>query len=1374
MLFRTPPLTLIPLFLFVCFTSNGQSLIGVDTYTGAALIDVPFWTVQSGDLSYPLSISYAGQGIKVADASGRLGVGWNTTAVGTITREIRGFPDDYSDDLRKGWLVDGTHSLIGSFNPPTANDLSNCTNEHSTFSFLHSLGGFDDASVRRDTEPDIYTINVRGLTGSFVFANDGSIRFFSDENYKVTHSLDEDGLITGFVVVNDRGVEYHFGEPNNTYWNTTAGNDPPSFLSRSHYFYNTVTSLKAPTLWHLLRIKSPSHHEITFDYGSHDPIPWYTPQPTPPNHTGTFPLLPLGKEEIKNDVFLYDPDQQEYTLHGQDQIEIKVPTPKQVQAIRTKTHRVELLNNQIILPQGDYDLGFSILNWVHIYDVSGEDEKLVRRIVFDYATIKQNGFEDRFSHIYLRSMTTGSELSEAGSYFFEYYGVDLENKSAYITERNPDLADPYGFYGGTFNSGQPVRLFVYPDLPTEDRMRYYPIPGYTGDFFVLDGKYAKADMSLLTAGSLKRITTPNGGIHDITYEPNSYYDQLAGMNVYGGGLRVKKVERYSADPMAETVVEKYSYEDDAGNSSGRLLYKPQYAFQLNFHEHPVTGNITYFKDMAGLPEEEVFKRLLVRTKRDIGPGASGPALAYSRVTSNVPGGTHVINYSIPVYHGVSQHNEWKAGNTWIAREAPEFASQFDCQPIPDLQGTFKFPHGTLSNYRRQGLPESEYYYDETGSPVKSYHYSYSFETPYTIVQGITFDRYVNPQRYQVTFDQGTSWVEANLPFFMYQPYEYFVGSRVARTQSIERTYTNSVARRSTTVNYSYESSSHHYLTRQETILDNGKKFEERFTYPQDYVPTSPWANRDAMSRALTKMQLYNMLSLPIERLSVVTDGTDETISGGSVGLFEYGSTDDQIHLVREYVLDKPVALNTFVPSGVSNGSGSTFLFDQNNFKDYSEFADFHKNNIPQSIKSTRQSKAGSHYDAPGFLKTSISGALADEVLFTDFEHSSDFELQYVETNWTGPPLTNGRIAGSALDFQSGSLHSLSGTLTKVQNDYVLSFWYKSDQNSNLQLVFSDGTNPPVNVTCPVSIRADWQYYEQEVDLSGLSDAVDVSMQSSAALIIDDILIAPYHAGVSHHLYGSGGLKLAETTNGQTNSYVYDDLGRLSYIRDHAGHIRQKQTYSQKGDRSLWHPGMTYSSERYVGESIDFLATPSSFPGAASYKWSYKEIDQANFGTPIVTTDPTVGLTFNLEGPYVVRLEITYSGETKWVDKRIRVSERPVTIEICSNFGTRIDACQPTPRLANPGCSTDTDRLTLKATVTNSPVGHTFEWAASNLNGGQETLLTGNSSIIKISNYRQNRLYRCRVKNASGERIGEAGISIRIFQSDPYCSIPNPQ
>ncbi len=69
--------------------------------TGTPQISIPLYTIQCGDLTLPLALTYNASGVKVDDVSGMVGQGWTLTGIPSISRQVKGhFDNQYICDFQ--------------------------------------------------------------------------------------------------------------------------------------------------------------------------------------------------------------------------------------------------------------------------------------------------------------------------------------------------------------------------------------------------------------------------------------------------------------------------------------------------------------------------------------------------------------------------------------------------------------------------------------------------------------------------------------------------------------------------------------------------------------------------------------------------------------------------------------------------------------------------------------------------------------------------------------------------------------------------------------------------------------------------------------------------------------------------------------------------------------------------------------------------------------------------------------------------------------------------------------------------------------------------------------------------------------------------
>lgn len=169
-------------------TSEKASRIGeepVNLFTGVPEIGVPLYSYNSAanGLSLDISLGYFAGGVQVSEAPTTAGLGWYLNAGGIITRIVRGKADDAS---------------LGFMHSDTIpND------------FRSRGDGYYKDSL--DAEQDIFQYNFNGRSGTFYIGKNGQIVQVPLTKMKIT-PLMSGNTIRGFQFVTESGMTYLFDE----------------------------------------------------------------------------------------------------------------------------------------------------------------------------------------------------------------------------------------------------------------------------------------------------------------------------------------------------------------------------------------------------------------------------------------------------------------------------------------------------------------------------------------------------------------------------------------------------------------------------------------------------------------------------------------------------------------------------------------------------------------------------------------------------------------------------------------------------------------------------------------------------------------------------------------------------------------------------------------------------------------------------------------------------------------------------------------------------------------------------------------------------------------------------------------------------------
>lgn len=151
----------------------------VSLSTGTVNYRIPIYNFLNSKLNLPIEIGYNSNGIKVAQMSSILGLGWNINVGGFISRQIEGLTDE----------------MTGYFDPPAGDD-------YGSTAWQNYIEGMSKG--QGDNMPDRYTYSVEGISGTFVIEN-LIIRKLEDNNLKIVG-----GPIDGFVITGPTGTKYFY------------------------------------------------------------------------------------------------------------------------------------------------------------------------------------------------------------------------------------------------------------------------------------------------------------------------------------------------------------------------------------------------------------------------------------------------------------------------------------------------------------------------------------------------------------------------------------------------------------------------------------------------------------------------------------------------------------------------------------------------------------------------------------------------------------------------------------------------------------------------------------------------------------------------------------------------------------------------------------------------------------------------------------------------------------------------------------------------------------------------------------------------------------------------------------------------------------
>ncbi|MBB6609984.1 hypothetical protein H7F15_02950 [Pontibacter sp. Tf4] len=530
--------------------------VPVDLVTGAPTVYIPLHALADGGVTEQVGLSYSANGMKVSkhEQSGTAGLGWSLQAGGSISREVRGLPDDYSGsstDNRRGWLYSSVPSELLSFVPQ---DNSTCPEQSINYTKLNTW-----YTSFADTEADVFYFQCGNYSGKFMLDNNKQWQVIPYQDVSIQFNSNS----RAFTLTTGDGMTYNFTVSGTTKQQAVlaGGVSSVTYFNNDYQYYKTEVSYAST--WKLTEAVATSGRKITYTYSQTN----YSSEEVPVKFA-EYGSSPVVKSQYK---MKYSTSSQKLTSIKADQTEVV------------------------------FTWGSKYISQIKIYNHANKVNPLIKEFNFSYAGSSSLGTA------YLRKVVEqSSDCVLMPPYVFDYFGADLAGTgSSMLPLDDSDKKDLWGYYNENTTSEVPT-IYVYDSRSNGERFRIEPILGVTPTYTLSGGSDRKANPQTAAAGMLTKVTYPGGGQTSFTYELSDYYDPVAGTTFYGGGVRVKQVRIHDGHRVESDQVKELDYKALNGQSSGRLLYPPSFVVT------GTTPTVAAVDDLA--PENSIFyERVGVRS-----------------------------------------------------------------------------------------------------------------------------------------------------------------------------------------------------------------------------------------------------------------------------------------------------------------------------------------------------------------------------------------------------------------------------------------------------------------------------------------------------------------------------------------------------------------------------------------------------------------------------------------------------------------------------------------------------------------------------------------------------------------------------------------
>ncbi|KFE99864.1 hypothetical protein IX39_04200 [Chryseobacterium formosense] len=256
--------------------------VPVSGYTGIPDINIPLYklSTHSKDIELDISLKYHPSNVKADNVAGDVGLGWSIFAGGTISRTVRGLPDE--ELVMAGTSQNGKvgiyHTTINNHNNIYYQWIENPVNfEQNNPNIANEYYWETAENGKYDTEHDLWQFNFMGNTGSFYLKKIGNqltVEPLNDYRLNIqTHfetHYNQPYTPKGFTIFDEKGYKYIFDVYETTIKSTDGLHH--TIQNNNNVSFNTHSDEKEfRSSFHLTKVID-SNNKTVFDISYDDTV----------------------------------------------------------------------------------------------------------------------------------------------------------------------------------------------------------------------------------------------------------------------------------------------------------------------------------------------------------------------------------------------------------------------------------------------------------------------------------------------------------------------------------------------------------------------------------------------------------------------------------------------------------------------------------------------------------------------------------------------------------------------------------------------------------------------------------------------------------------------------------------------------------------------------------------------------------------------------------------------------------------------------------------------------------------------------------------------------------------------------------------------
>ena len=947
----------------------------VDLYTGKLNVSIPIYNLKSYKIEVPVRLTCNSSANKVNTIASWVGLGWSLHAGGTISRVMKGLPDEYDGIIQieggdvpaSGFLSKGHLAIENDFLPRSTGEKKQIVDNSA---MTGDLSSYHNSPEAWDTQPDEFYFSFGNYSGKFVFDNNGNIRTIPYFDFNITYEIktfDNNPYIIKFEIITPDGYQYIFGDEyllsversqqqivtHNIIYYYDYLNQANQVINNINYLVDlygqaphpfeqvTVQSTIYPKFtssWHLRRIQSPDGDFVEFSYESSDNLIKYATDRTEnykfPNLRYDYhlfgntlnPVAIKNAEDIHMDVIANLSLSEYFTILDNRRIRSIITKSGCKILFMPGEERQDLIDDVVLDKIDVYDYNDKIIKGFRLY-YSYSDPESYPKIeyslghVFVYPNLVEAFYTaDEWYHNYNFEQVASEYkrlflmgISEIDKSGNQFLPYSFQYNTEILPRRSSYKQDYWGYYNANTQGLKiPRRQFTDMFGDPEWGINEDGIPTvFHNTLGANNNMGAKRNSNLNKAQA--------GVLKTIKYPTGlkKEFEYEINKNASGqnrGGLRIKIIKTYPDKSEPDVF-----YTDNYYYADGNEVTFRKYLHQLNSSPY----SYSYDAFSSSSPSNAI----LLTKNGEVGYRN----VTVSREKNEASNGKTTYRFISPSEIGNVKSNVYEVPGT----------TPLNSGNIPP----FPFPEDLNNDYQR-GLLEEKTQYNNDNELVKQINYFYelnpdNFEP--LIIEGLNPGIYF---KYSFNFSPVK---HHRAGFYKLKSDWYYLDHIVTKDFPLS----GSEHFLEKTTYYKYNDNNH-LVNKVISENSGGTTLTKEFLYTVDYDP----AEGDIYARAIKDLQDLHIIDVVVEQLTwaSIKGENDECLISGMLNKFkDFGDGQSkQIRLFQTYSteIDKPVPSEEFNYSSTSSGN---FTFDENYYwrsssYKYDEYGNIiqvtHRNDIP--------------------------------------------------------------------------------------------------------------------------------------------------------------------------------------------------------------------------------------------------------------------------------------------------------------------------------------------------------------------------------------------------------------------------------------------